>query len=143
MKKTLVVTIACLSLAIGFILGAFSGVQFWQSFDETALETRLMADAKIKVWVLTSLQKSRQDQAIQLLETLLDGDVIGISGVLETSHRKTELLQTLSNVARYREAGNYKSTNPDVASAVQHALERAAQPNNAVKRDALDARPLP
>ena len=123
MKNRWVILIACLSLVTGFITGAWAGVRFWQSFDEVALETRLMADAKTRVSVLSSLRNSNEDNAIVLLENLLDGDVILIYAVMETSNRRTELSETLTRVAKYRAQSGFRSTNSEVASLVQQALE--------------------
>jgi hypothetical protein len=127
-------------LATGFLAGGYAGfefgIRFRQRFDEVALETRLMVDAKTRLSALTSLRNSHQDNAILLLENLLDGDIIGINSFLETSSRRTELIEILSRVAKYRAQTNYRSTRAEVASAVQEALEHAGQPNSAVKRDA-------
>ena len=144
MRKRWVVLIACLCVIAGFMAGGYAGIRFWQNFDEAALETRLMADAKIRLAILTSLKSSDQDKAVLLLENLLDGDVIGINAVMDTSTRKAELVETLAKVAKHRAETSYRSTEPEVASVVQHALESATQPNTAVKRDAPQAaRPLP
>ena len=131
MRKRWVALIACVSVAAGFFAGAYAGVRFWQRFDEVALETRLMADAKVRLSALSSLRNAHEDKAILLLENLLDGDVIGISAIMETSTRRAELIETLSQVAKYRARSNYRSTNGEVASVVQQALERVAQPNRA------------
>jgi len=125
MKKRWVILIACLSLVGGFLSGANAGVRFWQRFDEAALETRLMADAKTRLAVLSALRNSNQDGAVRLLEALLDGDVIGIDGVIDNSSRKSELLATLSRIAKYRASTNYRSVNGELASLVEQALRRA------------------
>lgn len=144
MKKRWVFLIASLALIAGFITGGYAGIRFWQEFDTAALETRLMADARTRLAVLSSLKSANQDKAVDLLEIMLDGDVIGINAVIETSGRKAELRAVLSKIAQYRAESGYRSSEPQVASAVQQALEGAIGPNIAVKRDAPQAaRPLP
>jgi len=144
MRKRWIILIACVAVTAGFFAGAYAGVRFWQRFDEVALETRYLADAKVRLTVLSSLRNSNQDRAVLLLENLLDGDVIGLDSVKDTSTRKVELLATLSQVSEYRAKTNYRSSNGEVASLVERALKRATQPNNTVERDAPQAaRPSP
>jgi hypothetical protein len=131
MRKRWIVLIVGMSVAAGFVAGAYAGVRFWQGFEEAALETRLSVDSKMRLAALSSLRNGHEDKAILLLENLLDGDVIGLGAILETSSRKPELMWTLSQVAKYRAGTSYRSTNEEVASTVQRTLERAAQPSPA------------
>ncbi len=127
-RWVLLVAISTLSLglAIGLYIGFDRGVTFWQGFDRDALETRLMVDAKMRVAILKSIQQSDLRHATLLLENLLDGDVIGLSGVLEDSNRKAELEKVLALVAQYRSTTNYEIENKDVAAAVRSALKKGS-----------------
>jgi hypothetical protein len=128
MKKRWMAVVACLSLAAGIIVGAYVGVRFWQHMDATFLETRLIADAKMRLAVLEAIKNSKQENAVLLLESLLDGDVLAIDAIFEASSCKAELCDILSRVSRYRAQGNYRSSEEQMASAVERSLKHAAEP---------------
>jgi hypothetical protein len=132
MKKRWVFLIACFSLAAGFIAGGYAGInastRLRLQFDEFALENRLMADATTRLMILKSLRDSHEDQAIQVLEVRLAGDIVEMDGITDTSNQKKKLIDTLSAIHSYRAKINYHSPSPQVASIVQHAFERAAAP---------------
>ena len=128
MKKRWVALVACLSLMAGIIIGAYFGVRFWRRMDATFLETRLMADAKMRLAVLEAIKNSKQENAVLLLESLLDGDVLAIDAIYEASSCKAELRDVLSRVSRYRAQGDYRSSEKQVASAVERSLRRTAEP---------------
>ncbi len=130
MKMRWVFLIALLSAAVGLAAGGYwgfgEGVQFWQKFDETAVEARVATDAKEHLILLESLRGSGQKQAILMLESLLDGDIIGLGGFVESSPRKAELMKMLAVIAEYRKATQYQSDNKEVAEAVNSALQKGA-----------------
>lgn len=130
MKKRWVALLALFALAIGLAVGGYwgfgAGVWFWQDVDETALEARLSSDAKAHLMLLESLQGSGQKQTVLMLESLLDGDVIGLAGVIDASPRKAELAKMLGVIAAYRKTTHYQSESGEVAEAVKNALQKGA-----------------
>lgn len=130
MKKRWALLIALVSLAAGLGAGGYwgfgEGVQFWQGFDETAVEARVVTDTKTHLLLLESLQGTQNKQAVLMLETLLDGDIIGLAGFVDSSPRKAELVKMLGVIAKYRETTLYRSQDSEVAEAVRSALQKGA-----------------
>ncbi len=128
MKKRWVVLVFFLSVAAGLAAGGYwgfdKGVEFWQAFDDTALEARASADAKVHMMLLESLQGSNRTQTMLMLENLLDNDVISLAGFVETSPRKAELAKILGVIAAYRKTTHYQNDNSEVAAAVKLALQK-------------------
>ena len=99
-------------------------MRFWQGFDETAVEARVIADTKTHLMLLESLQGTPNKQAVLMLETLLDGDIIGLDGFVDSSPRKAELVKMLGVLAKYRETTHYRNGNREVAEAVRNAMQK-------------------
>ena len=128
MKKRWIALVAYLSLTAGIIVGAYFGVRFWRQMDVTFLETSLMASAKMRLAVLDAIKNSKQENAVLLLESQLDEDILAIDAIYEASSCKAELRDVLSRVSRYRTHGNCRSSDEQVASAVDRQLRHAAEP---------------
>lgn len=124
MNKRWAVLLASATLLIGLAIGGYVGLRFWQSFNEVALENRLIADAKIRLAILRSLQQSDNRKAVAQLEALLDGDVISMSAVMPGAQKPNELSNTLAQVAQYRRTSTHVSPEPTVAAHVSKVLEQ-------------------
>jgi hypothetical protein len=130
MKKRWIFLIAVSTLVLGFLAGGWAGIRYWQSVDEDHLVYQFITDTKTHLSLLTSLQNSNQEEAVQLLEMKLDSDVLGINSMLESPELKCEISELLSTAAQHRKSTNYRSSSDKVALAVNQVLEKYEQPND-------------
>jgi hypothetical protein len=77
MKKRWVALIAVLSLVLGAGCASWYWLNFNAQFNNHGFVVRTQADIVTKVAVLEHLRAGRVSDATNLLETLLDGDLIG------------------------------------------------------------------
>jgi hypothetical protein len=123
MTKRNATLLALSTLVIGLVVGAWTVYKFGLIFIQSTYESRLMADAATRVSVLKALQASDIKKAIRQLENGLDGDAIGIAGILDKGLEPEKLRATLTTVARYRQGTQYVSAEPTIASQVNNALK--------------------
>ena len=123
MTKRNVILLALSTLVIGLATGAWIVYKFGLIFIQSTYESSLMAEARTRVHVLKALQAGDVKKAVQQLEGGLDGDVIGLSGLLDKGVEPEKLRATLTMVARYRQGTQYVSAEPTVASHVNNALK--------------------
>ncbi|OCS46395.1 hypothetical protein [Ralstonia pickettii] len=123
MTKRNTILLALSTLVIGSAVGAWAVYKFGLIFIQSSYESSLMVEARIRVHVLKALQASDVKNAVQQLENQLDGDVIGLSGILDKGLEPEKLRATLTLVARYRQGTQYASAEPTVASHVHNALK--------------------
>ncbi|CAJ0887847.1 hypothetical protein [Ralstonia flatus] len=123
MTKRNAILLALSTLVIGLAMGAWTVCTFGLMFIQSTYESSLMAEARTRVYVLKALQASDIKKAVQQLESGLDGDVIGLAGILDKGLEPEKLRATLTLVARYRQGTQYVSAEPTVASHVHNALK--------------------
>jgi hypothetical protein len=123
MTKRNATLLALSTLVIGLVVGAWTVYKFGLIFIQSTYESRLMADAATRVSVLKALQASDIKKAIRQLENGLDGDAIGMAGILDKGLEPEKLRATLTTVARYRQGTQYVSAEPTIASQVNNALK--------------------
>lgn len=123
MTKRNAILLALSTLVIGLAVGAWAVYKFGLIFIQSSYESSLMVEARIRVHVLKALQASDVKNAVQQLENQLDGDVIGLSGILDKGLEPEKLRATLAAVARYRQGTQHVSSEPTVASHVNNALK--------------------
>jgi hypothetical protein len=123
MKKRWVALIAVLSLAVGAGGASWYWLNFNAQFNNYALVVRTQADVVTKVAVLEHIRAGRILDATNLLETLLDGDLIGAGALARdgtTFNANTARAVALESKARA--ASGYRPTDQGVHNAVQEAL---------------------
>jgi hypothetical protein len=123
MKMRWVVLIAVSSLALG-IGGA---TWFWQSFYAQFMNSgyvlRTESDIVTKVGVLESIRAGKIAEATTLLETQLDGDLIGAAALARGGTRfHPSTARAVALEARSRAISGYRSSNDEKRNAVQAAL---------------------
>jgi len=128
MTKRNAVLLALSSLLVGLLAGAWVTYRFGLAFIQTTYESRQIADATTRISVLKALQAADVERATRQLESYLDGDVIGMSGILDETMEPKKLRETLTMVARYRQGTQYMSSEPTVASLVSNALKPFYKP---------------
>ncbi len=123
MKKRWVALIALLSLAVGAGGASWYWLNFNAQFNNYAFVVRTQADVVTKVAVLEHIRAGRILDATNLLETLLDGDLIGAGALARdgtTFNANTARAVALESKARA--ASGYRPSDQSVHNAVQEAF---------------------
>jgi hypothetical protein len=136
-RNRILVFIGCLAAAsIVFVAG---GV--WGFNKGHAAGLYSPADASYTVQILRSIRSGWEDQAIKLLETRLDGQIVGV-GMFEPMYRSrlnlvgyTRLgehadragVQLMADVAKYREEHSPLHSDEAVREVIRSTLERYAE----------------
>jgi hypothetical protein len=153
MRKRWIVLIALVSLVVGVVGASWFWLNFNAQFTNYGFVVRTEADIVTKVAVLEHIRAGRIADATNLLETLLDGDLIG-AGALARDGAKFNANTRRAAALEYqaRAKSGYAPTDEGVRSAVQEAFRllpatsvsepnREEPPNQAFKRDALKRAP--
>ena len=122
-----------ISLMIGFyVLGTAIGfgLSYWfgSSFARELTSSSAAAGVSTTVSVLQRLRNSDTNGAINLLETLLDGDLISLHGALESvppAKRDAMYVKALKRARDYRAQYPHSSGHATVNAAVSDALKMA------------------
>jgi len=111
-----------------FVLGAFAGggAMMW-GFNEFIFHqqqiSQTSADALIRVTALRALQEHKTNEAISLLEAMLDGDMISLS-VIPQERLDSQTISVVQRTSDYREKYPHISNFPEVDSQISAFLER-------------------
>lgn len=139
MKKRWVALIAILSLAVGVGAASWYWLNFNSQFNSYALIVRTQADIVTKVTVLEHIRAGRISDATRLLETLLDGDLIGADALARDGTKfNANTRHAVMLESEARAASGYRPTDENVHNAVQEAFrlipgaveDASAQPIN-------------
>jgi hypothetical protein len=123
MKKRWVILIAVLSLGLGAGGASWYWLNFKAQFNNYGFVVRTQADIVTKVAVLEHIRAGRISDATNLLETLLDGDLIGAGALARDGtqfNANTGRAVVLESKARA--TSGYRPTEDSVHSAVQEAF---------------------
>ena len=148
MSKRRVILIACISAFVGIVVGAVCASQYWLNFNTgfmtSGLVLRTQADIIAKVAVLEHIRAGRLEEGTVLLETLLDGDLIGAGALARDGAQfNSNARRAVELERRARLVSGYQSPNPTVRAAVQEAfrlIPEAADKTGAQPGAAGDAR---
>lgn len=114
--------IAVVSTLGGVALGAISASRYWGWFMTYELSVRTQADIVERVAALERLRSGRSDEAIRILEIVLDGDLVTAGALLNDGHEfDPNVRHALEIEAQARKASSYEP-DPTVRAAVQKAL---------------------
>ena len=113
--------------AIGVVAGAALGSWFWLSFNaafmSAGLLTRYEADIVTRVAVLENLRAGRSEDAIRLLETLLDADLMGAATFVQDGTKiSANTRRAAEHERRARETSGYQPIAANVRARVDEAL---------------------
>jgi hypothetical protein len=127
MRKLFIVLV---SLSVGASVGGYAASRFWMNFYSefiaSGLQLRTNAEATLTLANLADLQSSRQEQAANRLNTILDSDILLLESLRATSDGslRARLDATLSRIAEFRSHGAYRPP-ARIADDVDRALARA------------------
>jgi hypothetical protein len=138
-SKVLIPLVAGVALVGGFLLGRWQASNSWGRFFDSYIQQRESVDVSQHVRALTCLRQGRQDDALMLLETYLDGSLVTFS----TFDKADESVSRAVAVAReYRQRYPWKSSRASIDQVVQEVFENIGpKPSVAVREDGrvLDA----
>jgi hypothetical protein len=123
MKKHWVVLASVVSLAVGAGGASWFWLSFNAQFNTYALVSRTEADIVTKVAVLEHIRAGRISDATTLLETLLDGDLIGAAALARDGTRfSANTGRAVVLESKARTASGYTPADANVHIAVQEAF---------------------
>jgi hypothetical protein len=127
MNKRVVIVTATIGVVVGLTIGVIGASWFWTKFNaeftNSGFILRTQSDIVTKVAVLSALRAGHNEDGIKLLETLLDGDLIGAGALARDGAKFSSNARRAVEVEyRAREASGYEPTDPTVRTAVQEAF---------------------
>jgi hypothetical protein len=146
MKKRWTILLALVSLVIGVAGASWFWLNFNAQFTNYGFVARTEADIVTKVAVLERIRAGKVAEATHLLETLLDGDLIGAGALArEGTKFNANTRHAVELEIKARAASGYVPSNDNVRKAVQDTFrlmptssdDSAAQPT--APRDAPQA----
>jgi hypothetical protein len=124
MTRGRIAIVCSIVLVIGLLAGGSVVAWFYSHFLLTqSLATSAAAGVGSKVAILKSLKAAESDKAAVLLETELDGDLV-ILGLVPESTIDERMSRAIARAADYRAAYPYKSGDRVVDSAVSEVLTK-------------------
>jgi len=128
MKKPVLISVIVAVFILGTVIGAFLGfkysMQFYEDFKEYAVYTRAAANTSFAVGALQRIRDNKTSDAIELLESFLDGELITFMHYdsLSSDKQEANVIRILKNTKQYRERYPHKSSSPDVDETIEKVL---------------------
>ena len=128
MKKPILIGIIAAVFILGVISGAVLGIKFsmqiCDAFDEDAVYTRAAANTSFAVGALQRIRSNRTSDAIELLESYLDGELITFMHYEDVplDMRDENVVRILKNTKKYRSEYPHKTGEPDIDRTIEKVL---------------------
>ena len=124
-SKVLLLVVAVVALVGGFFLGRWHTAASWNRFFEHYVYRRDSLDIQRFTRVLTYFRDGKQDDALMVLETHLDGSIITFVTYdrVPPAQREEFVPRAIAVAREYRSQHPWKSSNGEVAESVQKILE--------------------
>ena len=124
MKKILVAVSIIAALAVGYFAGRFHAGRVWRGILHDNMLTRASVQAHFCIRVLTDFREGNQTNALDFLESNLDGSLLTFLPLESTAsaHRDVAGLLAIRSASIYR--GKYPWTNsePELREAVEKLM---------------------
>ena len=122
-----VTVITAISAVSGLLLGIFAASWYWldfsANFTTSSLLLRTQADLITRISVLEHLRAGHAGNATRLLESLLDGDLIGAGALARDGHQfNANARLAVALELRLRRLSGYEPSDANVRAAVDEAL---------------------
>jgi hypothetical protein len=144
MKKRWTALIALVSLVVGIAGASWFWMNFNAQFTNHGLVVRTEADIVTKVAVLEHIRAGRIADATNLLETLLDGDLIGAGALARDGAKfKANTHRAVGLEYQARVASGYKPADQNVRNAVQEAFRLLPAASNSAAAQPAAPRDTP
>ena len=122
MKRTLIL----LSISFAsFVVGAITATYYLYDDRSESLVLSHHADIAMNVGVLNEIKRGDIDKARTLLEILLDGEIIGLTGFVNNGnpHQK-QALEAASIAANYRKHSSYQPEDESIRNHINVILNK-------------------
>jgi hypothetical protein len=123
------VLIAAALVTVGWWLG-FRERYLTEAYSITTLDKQL-TDASVRAMLLHQIDSGHSDDAHQMLSLELDGDILTIDSLLDSSDARSRDLasKVFARIAAYRAEypADYTNTMPEVDAKIAEILRRATQ----------------
>ncbi len=122
MKKYFSILLPIATLIIGLIGGWFVSARFYNRWIESYMKTSEYNNLSQRSRVLIDLRAGKTNEAAEILETLMNGDILGLGSFLRdlpAGNRRPEDMRLLTTVRDYRAAHPWKAAGyPDIDKGV-------------------------
>ena len=128
MKSKLSITLVLIvALVIGFLFGRFHAFACWDRFFADYVRAHESLEAEQSVIVLTELREGRQGQALNALETRLDGSLMEFLRYQKVPPKRRDVvvLRAIHAARDYRAKYPWSSSSSGVNQGVQTVLSFA------------------
>jgi hypothetical protein len=124
-SKALILAVAVVALVVGFFAGRWHTAASWNRFFEHYVYQRDSVDIQCFTRALTYFRDGKQDDALMVLETHLDGSIITfVTYDRVPPAQREEFVSRAIGVAReYRSQHPWKSSSSEVDQSVRNILE--------------------
>ena len=117
---SIIIIISIVSGLIGVFIGSYATSRFFVKTHYSSIKSDLIYE----VSVLNHLRENNYKDAIDLLESKLDSNLIALNTEASlTEEDKGKINNILSQVAEYRKKYNIKNQNPEVEQTIQDILK--------------------
>jgi hypothetical protein len=124
-SKVLILAVALFALVVGFFVGRWHTAASWNRFFEHYVYQRDSNDIQRSTRALTYFRNGKQEDALMVLETHLDGSIITFATYdqVPPEQREDFVPRAIAVAREYRSQHAWKSSNGEVAESVQRTLE--------------------
>ncbi len=124
-SKVIILAVAVVALVVGFFVGRWHTAASWNQFFEHYVYQRDSNDIQRFTRALTYFRDGKQDDALMVLETHLDGSIITFVTYdsVPPAQREEFIPRAIAVAREYRSQHPWKSSNAEVAESVQKILE--------------------
>ena len=124
MKKSIVVVSIIASFILGAFVGGYVSTTFSSMFALHSVYTRAAASANITLTALDRLRNNKVKDAVELLETSLDGDIITFHGYgqLSASKKDKNIIRIIQRAKDYRSKYPRTTEHQDIDNAVKEVF---------------------
>ena len=130
------------------MVGAITSAYYLYDEKSASLVLNHHADIAMNVGVLNEIKRGDIDKARKLLEILLDGEIIGLTGFVDNgSPHQKRALEAARIAANYRKHSSYRPEDESVRNHIKGILDKGyltnepcESPNKALNNNAQNAR---
>lgn len=124
MKNKVLVWVSAVSICVvSLAVGGYTGFRFANKFYMEAIYSDVNSDMVSELSVLNELRKNNQKQAIQILESRMDINIMMLDSENNlSSTRRDRIQETIADVSEYRKKYEVINSDPQAEKVIQSVL---------------------